>query len=73
MDERTVYTTSQAADACNVTQRDVSRWCDSGRLHSYRVPGTASRRIPRESLIKFLRSNGMSLDALDVTDAELSK
>jgi excisionase family DNA binding protein len=54
-----VYTTGQVAELLQVAPRTVVKWFDSGRLPGYRVPGSADRRIPRESLLRFLRDNGL--------------
>ncbi len=55
------FTTGQVAKICDVAPRTVSQWFDSGQLPGYRIPGSDDRRIPRENLIQFLRSNGMPL------------
>ena len=64
MTSKNVYTTGDVARICGVASRTVSKWFDSGRLRGYRVPGGRNRRIPRESLIRFLRDNGMPLGGL---------
>jgi two-component system response regulator RpaA len=56
-----IHSTKQAAELLNTTPREVTRWCDSGRLKSYRLPGTQSRRIPHEFLTKFAAENGLSV------------
>lgn len=60
-----VFTTGQVAKICKVAPRTVSKWFDSGRLKGYRIPGTDTRRIPREYLIKFLKEHGMPLGGLE--------
>lgn len=60
-----VFTTGQVAKICKVAPRTVSKWFDSGRLKGYRIPGSQDRRIPRESLIKFLKEHGMPLGDLE--------
>lgn len=60
-----VYTTGQVAKICKVAPRTVSKWFDSGRLKGYRIPGSQDRRIPRDSLIKFLKEHGMPLGELE--------
>ena len=66
-----VFTTGQVAKICKVAPRTVSKWFDSGRLKGYRIPGSQDRRIPRESLIKFLKEHGMPLGELE--DETLAK
>ena len=60
-----VFSTGQAAAICKVSQQTIIRCFDSGRLQGFRVPGSRFRRIPRESLIKFMRENDIPLDLLD--------
>jgi excisionase family DNA binding protein len=60
-----VFTTGEVADICKVSQQTVIRCFDSGRLHGFRVPGSRFRRIPRESLIAFMKSNQIPMDTLE--------
>jgi two-component system, OmpR family, response regulator len=62
---KSVYTTGEVADICKVSQQTVIRCFDSGRLRGFRVPGSRFRRIPRESLVQFMKDNGIPLDNLD--------
>ena len=62
--ESTVFTTGDVARICQVAPRTVSKWFDTGRLKGYRIPGSLDRRIPRDSLIEFMRSHGMPLGEL---------
>jgi excisionase family DNA binding protein len=57
-----LYTTGEAADVCNVSQQTIIRCFDAGRLEGFRVPGSKFRRIPRESLVKFMKDNEIPLD-----------
>jgi len=60
-----LFTTGEAAEICRVSQQTIIRCFDSGRLKGFRVPGSKFRRIPRASLIKFMRDNSIPLDNLD--------
>jgi len=60
-----VYTTGEVADICQVSQQTIIRCFDSGRLKGFRVPGSRFRRIPRESLIQFMKDNRIPLDRLE--------
>jgi len=60
-----LFTTGEAADVCRVSQQTIIRCFDSGRLEGFRVPGSRFRRIPRKSLIKFMRDNNIPLDQLE--------
>ena len=56
---KSLFTTGEAAGVCNVSQQTIIRCFDSGRLKGFRIPGSKFRRIPRESLIAFMRENGI--------------
>lgn len=60
-----LFTTGEAAEICRVSQQTIIRCFDSGRLEGFRVPGSKFRRIPRQSLIKFMKSNNIPLDTLE--------
>lgn len=59
-----VYTTGEVAQICNVSQQTVIRCFDSGRLTGFRVPGSRFRRIPRDALVTFMKTNQIPLDSL---------
>ncbi|MFQ5463841.1 MAG: response regulator [Phycisphaerae bacterium] len=61
---KTVFTTGEVAQICKVSQQTVIRCFDSGRLDGFRVPGSRFRRIPRDSLISFMKGNGIPLDQM---------
>ena len=60
-----LFTTGEAADVCKVSQQTIIRCFDAGRLEGFRVPGSRFRRIPRQSLIKFMKENKIPLDAIE--------
>ncbi len=60
-----VYSTTQIAAGLKVAPRTVNKWYDSGRLKGYRIPGTQSRRIPAEYLLKFLKEHGLPTDWME--------
>ncbi|MBN2138441.1 MAG: response regulator [Sedimentisphaerales bacterium] len=60
-----LFTTGEAAEVCKVSQQTIIRCFDSGRLEGFRVPGSKFRRIPRLSLIKFMKDNNIPLDSID--------
>ncbi len=62
---KTVFTTGEAAKICKVSQQTIIRCFDSGQLKGFRVPGSKFRRIPRDVLFKFMKSNGIPTDALE--------
>lgn len=62
--EKDVLTTGEVAKICNVAPRTVSKWFDSGQLKGYRIPGSKDRRIPLNSLVRFMKSHGIPFDGL---------
>ena len=60
-----LFTTGEAAEICRVSQQTIIRCFDSGRLEGFRVPGSKFRRIPRQSLMKFMKDNNIPLDTLE--------
>jgi excisionase family DNA binding protein len=63
---KTVFTTGEAAEICSVSQQTIIRCFDSGRLKGFKIPGSRFRRIPRESLVSFMKSNGIPMDKLEM-------
>lgn len=57
-----VFTTGEAAEVCKVSQQTIIRCFDAGRLNGFRVPGSRFRRIPREELIRFMKTNEIPTD-----------
>lgn len=53
-----VYTTGDVARICNVANRTVSKWIDSGRIKGYRIPGSNDRRVTHAALQSFLIASG---------------
>lgn len=62
---KSVFTTGEVADLCQISQQTVIRCFDSGRLKGFRVPGSKFRRIPRDALVTFMKSNRIPLDRLE--------
>jgi len=62
---KNLFTTGEAAQICKVSQQTIIRCFDAGRLIGFRIPGSKFRRIPRESLIKFMKENNIPLDNLE--------
>ena len=60
-----VFTTGEVARICKVSQQTVIRCFDSGKLRGFRVPGSRFRRIPRDSLVSFMKDNRIPLDKLE--------
>jgi excisionase family DNA binding protein len=56
-------TTGEAARICDVASRTVNKWCDSGQLPHFRLPGGQDRRIYRDVLARFMRERGMRVPA----------
>jgi excisionase family DNA binding protein len=60
-----LFTTGEAAEICRVSQQTIIRCFDAGRLEGFRVPGSRFRRIPRQSLVKFMKDNKIPLDTIE--------
>jgi len=63
--DKKVFTTGEAASVCRVSQQTIIRCFDNGRLQGFRVPGSKFRRIPRDELLRFMRTNNIPTDALE--------
>ena len=67
MKKRAVYTTGQIAEITNLSQQTIIRCFDKGKINGFKVPGSKFRRIPHESLIRFLHQNNIPVPEF-VTD-----
>lgn len=61
---RSVMTTGEISEICQVAPRTVSKWFDSGMLKGYRIPGSKDRRVETRVLVAFLKKHGMPLNGL---------
>jgi excisionase family DNA binding protein len=66
-----VFTTGEVATICGVSADTVSRWFDLGQIDGYRLGPGGDRRIPYESLRKFMLSHGIPLDRLEAGEKRL--
>lgn len=62
---RRVFTSGEVAEICGVSADTVSRWFDLGQIEGFRLGPGGDRRIPYESLRKFMLSHGIPLERLD--------
>jgi excisionase family DNA binding protein len=60
-----VFTTGEVATICGVSADTVSRWFDLSQIDGYRLGPGGDRRIPYESLRKFMLSHGIPLERLE--------
>ncbi len=60
-----VFTTGEVASICGVSADTVSRWFDLGQIEGYRLGPGGDRRIPYDSLRKFMLSHGIPLERLE--------
>lgn len=63
------YTTEEAAKFCGVAPRTIAKWFDTGRLRGYRVPGTQDRRVPHDSLLRFMNEHGLQTHELEAEES----
>jgi len=54
-------TTGEVAKYCGVNFRTVIRWIEKGYMEAYKLPGRGDNRVPIESLVTFLKKNGMPI------------
>ncbi|HOV31748.1 MAG TPA: response regulator [Candidatus Hydrogenedens sp.] len=66
-----VFTTGEVADICGVSSDTVSRWFDMGQIEGYRLGPGGDRRIPYESLRKFMIAHGIPLDRLESNEMKI--
>ena len=62
---KNLYTTGEVAEICGLSQQTIIRCFDAGRIDGFRVPGSKFRRIPHESLTKFMRENDIPQNNID--------
>ena len=62
--QKDILTTGEVAKICNGAPRTVSKWFDSGQLRGYRIPGSKDRRIPLNSLVRFMKAHHIPMDGL---------
>lgn len=60
-----VFTSGEVAGICGVSPDTVARWFDLGQIEGYRLGPGGDRRIPYESLRKFMLAHGIPLDRLE--------
>ena len=60
-----LYTTGEAADICSLSQQTIIRCFDSGRLRGFRIPGSKLRKIPRDSLLRFMKENSIPMGTME--------
>ncbi len=66
-----VFTTGEVASICGVSADTVSRWFDLGQIDGYRLGPGGDRRIPYESLRKFMLSHGIPLERLEAGERRI--
>ncbi len=59
------FSTGEVASLCGISQQTVIRQFDRGLIEGFKVPGSRFRKIPRESLIMFMKINGIPSDGLN--------
>ncbi|MBW7864222.1 MAG: response regulator [Candidatus Hydrogenedens sp.] len=60
-----VFTTGEVALICGVSADTVSRWFDLGQIDGYRLGPNGDRRIPYQSVRKFMLGHGIPLERLE--------
>ena len=62
--KKTNYTTGEVARICGISQQTIIRCFDSGKIRGFKITGSNFRRIPKESLIQFMKENNIPTDNL---------
>jgi excisionase family DNA binding protein len=62
-------TTRQAADALNVSESSVKRWCDRGAIPTVRTVG-GHRRIPLDGFLRFLKDTNREVPISKISEPE---
>ena len=66
LSKRNFFSTGQIGKICGVSIATVQKWIDAGEMESFRIPLTdAGRRVPRESLLTFMRKYKVPTDELE--------
>ena len=65
MRHKAVFTTGEAATITRLSQQTIIRCFDNGQLGGFRVPGSRFRRIPRDSLVEFMKANNIPLNGME--------
>jgi len=66
-----VFTTGEVANICGVSADTISRWFDLGQIEGYRLGPGGDRRIPFESLRKFMLGHGIPLERLEAGERRI--
>ncbi len=61
---KSVFTTGEVAEICGISQQTVIRCFDSGKLKGFRIPGSKFRRVPRETLLEFMKFHNIPVENL---------
>lgn len=72
MKERQVFTTTQVAKVCRLSESLVRQLANDGHIECYRIPGTGRhRRITRQALMDFMVRNNIPAVWLSTCDGKL--
>ncbi len=62
-----ILTSGKVAKMLQMAPRTVTKYCDKGWLKSYRLPGSAHRRILHSDLVAFAEKHNIPLkETIDV-------
>lgn len=53
------FTTGEVARICRIAPKTVINYCEAGKIRNLKSPITNYRRIPRDSLLEFMRTFGI--------------
>ena len=60
----------EASRMLGISQRLLCQWVDEGRISAWRIPGSAHRRLRRETVLEFAKANRMG-EYAEAPDSEI--
>ncbi|HMO19316.1 MAG TPA: helix-turn-helix domain-containing protein [Oligoflexia bacterium] len=60
LSEKDVLTSGEAAKICQVSLNTIIRCFDKGMIKGFRIPGSRFRRIPVNSLLRFIKEHNLT-------------
>jgi len=61
---KALFSTGEVAKICNLSLQTIIRCFDAGKVKGFRLPRSGFRKIPRASLLQFMKENGIPTETL---------
>ena len=62
-----VFTTSQVARICGVSNQMVAKWMSQGLLKGWKLPNSRHRRFDRADVVEFLKVHGLPTRGMELS------